>query len=104
MQVVRIKLSSANYETLERITKQMIDIIKRAGVKYSGPVPLPTKELIIPTRKSMSGGGTESYERWKMRIHKRLIDMNMDDRVLKHILRIEIPAEIEIEISLKEKE
>ncbi|MBU1120825.1 30S ribosomal protein S10, partial [Candidatus Micrarchaeota archaeon] len=61
-----------------------------------------TKKLIIPTRKGMSGGGTESYEKWQMRIHKRLIDIEADERTLRRIMRVEIPENVHVEIELKE--
>jgi len=37
-----------------------------------------------------------------MRIHKRIIDVQADDRVLKQIMRINIPEGVHIEIKLKD--
>ncbi|MFA5741516.1 MAG: 30S ribosomal protein S10, partial [Candidatus Izemoplasmatales bacterium] len=70
MQKARIKLSSTDYKMLEEICDRIIDVAERTGAKHSGKIPLPTKKLIIPTRKGPSGGGTESYEHWQMRVHK----------------------------------
>jgi small subunit ribosomal protein S10 len=80
----------------------MQEVAERTGVKHSGSIPLPTKKLTIPTRKGPCGGGTESYERWQMRIHKRLIDIESDERTLRHIMRVEIPENVHVEIELKE--
>lgn len=102
MQKARIKLSSPNYNQLEEVCKKMIEVADRTGVKHSGSIPLPTKKLIIPTRKGPCGGGTESYERWQMRVHKRLIDIESDERTLRHIMRVEIPENVHVEIELKE--
>ncbi len=102
MQKARIKLTSADYHKLTDVCTRIIDVAERTGVKHSGSIPLPTKKLIIPTRKSPCGGGTESYEHWQMRIHKRLIDIESDERTLRRIMRVEIPENVHMEIELKE--
>ena len=101
MQTARIKLSSTSFETLEDICNKIIDVADRTGAKHSGKIPLPTKKLCIPTRKGPGGGGTESYEQWQMRIHKRLIDIQADERTLKRVMRVEIPETVQLEIDLK---
>jgi small subunit ribosomal protein S10 len=55
------------------------------------------------TRKAVSGRGSETYEKWEMRIHKRVLDIGLNDRALRHIMRIEVPDGVHIEIELKEK-
>lgn len=102
MQKARIKLTSPDYKALTEICENILEIAERTGIKHSGSVPLPTKKLTIPTRKSPCGGGTESYEKWQMRIHKRLIDIESDERTLRRIMRVEVPEEVQIEIELKE--
>ena len=102
MQKARIKLSSPNYETLEKVCDQIMEVAKRTGVKHSGKIPLPTKKMVVPVRKSPCGGGSETFERWQMRIHKRLIDIESDERTLRHVMRVDIPENVHIEIELKE--
>lgn len=101
MQTARIKLTSSNYNTLEEICNKILDVAERTGAKHSGKIALPTKKLIVPTRKSPCGGGTESYERWQMRLHKRLIDVQADEKTLKRVMRVEIPEEVHLEIEIK---
>ncbi len=98
----RIKLTSPDCNELEKICGQIIEIAVKTGVKHSGIIPLPTKQLIIPTRKSPCGGGSESYDRWKLRIHKRMIDIESDERTLHRVMRVEIPEKVHVEIELKE--
>ena len=102
MQKARIKLTSPDFGQITEISQRMVDVAERTGVKHSGIIPLPTKKLIVPTRKSPCGGGTESYERWQLRIHKRLIDVEADERTLRRIMRVEIPEIVHAEIELKE--
>ena len=101
MQTARIKLTSTDYSILEEIADRILEVAERTGAKHSGKIPLPTKKLIVPTRKSPCGGGTESYERWQMRIHKRLLDIQADERTLKRIMRVEIPEQVHMELELK---
>lgn len=102
MQNARIKLSSPDFKMLNDICAKLIEVADKTGVKHSGSIPLPTKKLLIPTRRGMSGGGTESYERWQLRIHKRLIDIESDERTLRRIMRVEVPENVHMEIELKE--
>ena len=103
MQKARIKLTSTDFKILTNICAQIKDVCEKTGVKSSGIIPLPTQKLVVPARKSPSGGGTESYEHWQMRVHKRLIDIEADERTLRRIMRVEVPEEVQMEIKLKEK-
>ncbi|MBI4052604.1 MAG: 30S ribosomal protein S10 [Candidatus Diapherotrites archaeon] len=102
MQKARIKLTSPDFKLLNEICDRILDIAEKTGVKHSGSIPLPTKKLVVPTRKSPCGGGTESYEHWEMRVHKRLIDIQADERTLHRVMRVEIPEKVHVEIELKE--
>lgn len=102
MQRARIKLTSPDYRELNKICEKVVSVAERTGVKFSGPIPLPTKKLVVPTRKSPCGGGTETYERWQMRIHKRIIDIESDERTLRRVMRVEIPEKVHVEIELVE--
>ena len=102
MQKARIKLTSPDFTQLTDICTQILDVAERTGVKHSGAIPLPTKKLVVPTRKSPCGGGTESYEKWQLRIHKRIIDIEADERTLRRIMRVEVPEAVHLEIELKE--
>jgi len=103
VQKARIKLTSSDYGHLNEISDKIVDVAKRTGVKFAGPIPMPTKKLVVPTRKSPCGGGTETYERWQLRIHKRIIDIEADERTLRRVMRVEIPQQVHVEIELIEK-
>ncbi len=102
-QRARIKLSGTNPKVLDEISKQIKDIAIKTGVKASGPVPLPTKRLKVTTLKSPDGEGTMTWERWEMRVHKRLLDLGVDERAMRQIMRINVPEGVNIEIELREK-
>ncbi|MBI4210563.1 MAG: 30S ribosomal protein S10 [Candidatus Diapherotrites archaeon] len=102
MQKARIKLTSPDYARLTDICAKIQDVAVRTGAKHSGTIPLPTRKLVVPTRKSPAGGGTESYEHWQMRVHKRIIDIQADETTLRRIMRVEIPENVHVEIELKD--
>ena len=100
-QKARISLTGTNTKRVDEVCKQIKAISDRTGVSMSGPIPLPTKHLIVPTRKSPDGEGTETWEQWEMRIHKRLIYLDADDRALRQLMRIQVPDGVNIEIVLR---
>jgi small subunit ribosomal protein S10 len=82
-QAARIKLTSTNL-----------------GIKLKGPHPLPTKKLKVVTRKSPCGQGTNTWDKYEMRIHRRIIDVGADDRAIRQLMRLKIPDDVYIEVSL----
>jgi len=102
MTKVRIKLNSTDIETLNDVCNSIKDIAQKSGIVISGPVPLPTKKLKITTRKSPCGNGTDTFDRFEMRIHKRLIDLPANEKVLHHIMRMRAPKNINIKIEMKD--
>ncbi len=100
-QRARISLSGTNAAQVDEVCNQIKSISERTGVAISGPVPLPTKKLKVACRKSPDGEGSETYDRWEMRIHKRLIDLDADDRALRQLMRITVPDGVNIEIVLR---
>ena len=101
-QHARIKLSSIEIDKINQICTDIKDIAEKTGVTIKGPVPLPTKKLKVTTRKSPSGEGKASWERYEMRVHKRLIDVAANERTLRLIMRVPIPEGLNIEIEMIE--
>ncbi|MEM2956568.1 MAG: 30S ribosomal protein S10 [Candidatus Pacearchaeota archaeon] len=99
-QIARIKLASVDIDKLNEICNSIKDISIKSGIIPRGPVPFPTKKLKITTRKSPCGNGKASFDHFEMRIHKRIIDLPMNERVLHSIMRVPIPKEVNIEIQM----
>ena len=102
MPIARIKLSSIDPGQLNELVEHIQDIAKRTGVKLTGPMPFPTKRLKVPTRTAPDGRGRELYETWEMRVMKRMIDLAVDERALRLIMRIPIPKDVNVEIEIIE--
>lgn len=65
------------------------DLIRGAKdkkLKVKGPVRMPTKYLKITTRKTPCGEGSKTWDRYEMRIHKRLIDLHSPSEIVKQIV------------------
>lgn len=99
-QKARIKLASTDIDKINQICSDIREIADKTGVKLYGPIPLPTKKLKVTTRKSPDGEGKASWERYEMRVHKRLIDLSADERTLRLVMRVPIPEKLNIEIEM----
>ncbi|KYH39686.1 MAG: 30S ribosomal protein S10 [Candidatus Bathyarchaeota archaeon B63] len=97
----RIKLTSTDYVKLESVCRELKTIAERSGVKVNGPIPLPTKKLRVPVMKTPCGEGTKTWDRWELRIHKRLLDVDAEERVMRRIMRMRVPEEVFISIEYK---
>ena len=101
MSRTRIKLASNNIDDINEIIKSILDIAEKTKTKTYGPIPMPTKKLKVTTRKAPGGSGTATFDRFEMRIHKRVIDLPSNDRVLHSIMRLPIPRSVNIKIEMK---
>ncbi|MFC1732030.1 30S ribosomal protein S10 [candidate division KSB1 bacterium] len=102
MQKARIKIASTDINKINEICDYIKGIAEKTGVELRGPIPLPTKRLKLTTRKSPCGDGKASFDRYEMRVHKRLVDLGIDERALRLIMRVPIPKGLHIEIEMVE--
>ncbi len=98
MPFIRIWLWSTDVRSLEQVVNEIKRIAQKTGVRMRGPVPLPTKRLEVPIFRLPHGEGSKYWDHWEMRIHKRLIDLEADERVLRQLMRIRVPDNVYIAI------
>lgn len=79
----------------------MIGRAKDKQLRVKGPVRMPTKVLRITTRKSPCGEGSNTWDRFEMRIHKRLIDLHSPSEIVKQITSISIEPGVEVEVTIQ---
>ncbi len=77
MQKARIRLTGTDFDKVEMVCNRIREIAERTGE------------------------GTATWDRWQMRVHKRLIDIDADERALRQLMRIQVPKDIGIEIVLE---
>ena len=87
------------------VAGKLITSCVTGGSILRGPIPLPTRHLVVPVRKAPDGEGSETYDHWELRIHKRLLEMDIstgkDENALRLVTKIPIPDTVSIEISMR---
>ncbi|MDE1856188.1 MAG: 30S ribosomal protein S10 [Candidatus Micrarchaeota archaeon] len=100
MPVAQIKIISKNAKEVGAIARQIVEIAKTVGVKFKGPVPLPTRKLKVATRKAHNADGSHTFDHWEMRIHKWVVWIDGSEQALRQVMRIPVPDSVQIEMSL----
>eukprot|EP01139_Manchomonas_bermudensis_P009484 Amastigsp_a339254_4748.p3 type:complete len:117 gc:universal Amastigsp_a339254_4748:431-81(-) len=95
---IRITLTSRDVKALEKVCAELIRGAKDLELKVKGPVRIPTKVLKISTRKSPCGNGSNTFDTFEMRIHKRVIDLHSQTDVVRQITSISIEPGVEVEV------
>merc|ERR1711904_418797 len=95
---IRVQLKGRAVSHLEDACNEMITRAKNKGYETRGPVRIPTKILRITTRKSPCGEGTNTWDRYEMRIHKRVIDIMCPSSVVKDITTFKIDSSVDVDL------
>jgi small subunit ribosomal protein S20e len=56
--------------------------------------------LRVTTRRAPSGQGTQTFERYQMRIHKRVIDVIASAEIVRKIANIRMDPAVDVEVSI----
>ncbi|KAJ2768665.1 40S ribosomal protein S20 [Coemansia nantahalensis] len=97
---IRITLTSRNVKSVEKTCSDLILRAKDKQLKVKGPVRMPTKRLSITTRKTPNGEGSKTWDRYEMKIHKRLVDLYSPSEIVKQITSIAIEPGVEVEVTI----
>jgi small subunit ribosomal protein S10 len=99
-QKIRIKLKSYDHRILDESVKQIVETVKRTGVKISGPVLLPVDIRRYTVLRSPHVD-KKSREQFEIRIHKRLIDiLDPTPATVEELMKLQLPSGIEVEIKM----
>lgn len=98
--VARIKLMGDDINKINDYINEVREVSEKLGVVMKGPIYLPTKKLALKTRKSPDGEGKASWERYQFRVHKRLIEVSLNDRALRMIMKIKISRGLNLQFKL----
>jgi len=95
---MRITLSSTNVKSLEETCATLLANAKAKQLKMTGPVRMPTKVLKITTRMTPCGEGSKTWDRYQMRIHKRVLDVKCSINAMQEITKFKIDPKMFIDI------
>ena len=99
-QKIRIKLAAYDHKMVDQATEKIVETMKKAGAKISGPIPLPTKKEVVTILRAVHKY-KDSREQFERRTHKRLIDiLNPNAKCIEALQGLDLPAGVEIEIKL----
>merc|ERR1711928_317018 len=90
---IRITLTSRNVKSLEKVCQDLIRGAKDKELKVKGPVRMTT-------RKTPCGEGSKTWDKFQMRIHKRVIDLHSPSEIVKQITSINIEPGVEVEVTI----
>ena len=91
---------SPSLESLKGLEKNVLEVLKESKVNFSGPIPLPTKVLKITTQKNPSGQGTITWDKFEMRVHRRVFYLDAGDKALRLLLRVNLPEDAKVSLDL----
>ncbi|HIP90551.1 MAG TPA: 30S ribosomal protein S10 [Candidatus Nanopusillus sp.] len=97
---LRIKVWGNNIDNVNYVINEILKIVDQLGIEKSGPIPLPTRILRVPTMRTLGKRGTKIWETYQMRIYRRIIEVAMDERFIKQFMRIQIPSGIQISMKI----
>ena len=98
VQRIRMTLKGRETKPLEWACNEILVRAKNKGYETRGPVRIPTKILRVTTRKSPCGEGTNTWDRYEMRIHKRVIDIHCPSSTVKDITMFKIDASVDVNL------
>lgn len=95
---IRIKIKAYDHQLVDDISSKIVEVVKKCGVEFSGPIPLPTEKEIV-TILRCPHKYKDSREQFEMRTHKRIIDIyNPTQQVVNSLSTLDIPAGVDIRI------
>merc|ERR1711892_114635 len=97
---IRITITSKTCSAIERISNELVKAAKDKNLKVKGPVRVPTKTLRITTRKTPNGEGSKTWDRFQMRIHKRVIDLQSPTETVRQITQLSIDPGMDVEVTI----
>ena len=97
---IRIRLKSYDHNLIDKSAERIVETAKRSGAVVSGPIPLPTEKEVVTILRSPHKH-KDSREQFELRTHKRLIDiLSPTAKTLDQLVRLELPAGVDIEIKV----
>merc|ERR1712173_224124 len=108
---IRITISAQNVKAVDKACSEIVSRAKainargnegNQSIKIKGPRPMPTRRLRITTRKTPCGEGSKTWDRYQMRIHKRVIEFVCGQSQILNITQVQLEPGVHVELTLPE--
>ena len=99
-QKIRIYLKAFDHRLIDQSAREIVETAKRTGAHINGPIPLPTKieRMTLLVSPHVDKNARDQFE---IRTHKRLIVILATDKTVDALLRLDLSAGVDVEISLE---
>merc|ERR1711898_64077 len=105
---IRITISAQNPKAVDKACTEICSRAKAINsrgaeqIKIKGPRPMPTRRMRITTRKTPCGEGSKTWDRYQMRIHKRVIEFVCRQSQILNITQVQLEPGVHVELTLPE--
>lgn len=97
---IRIRLKAYDHSLIDVSAEKIVEAVKSAGTKVSGPIPLPTEKEVVTILRAPHKD-KDSREQFELRTHNRLIDIySPTPKTVDSLMKIDLPAGVDIKIKL----
>lgn len=101
-QHMKVTLYSTDLKSIEKVCSSFIENCKARNLTVRGPARMPVKKLKITTRKSPCGEGSKTWDKFELRIYKRLISVRGPADLKRQISQFTTyDAAVDIEVELE---
>merc|ERR1712098_658846 len=104
---IRITFSAQNAKAVDKACAEICSRAKAINqrgqdgqIKIKGPRPMPTRRMRITTRKTPCGEGSKTWDRYQMRIHKRIIEFECARTQILNITHVKLEPGVHVELTL----
>ncbi|VEL14263.1 unnamed protein product [Protopolystoma xenopodis] len=87
---VRVTITATSVKPLEKVSDDLVQQAKEKNLKI----------LRITTRKTPCGEGSKTWDRYQMRIHKRVIDLLSSDGIAEQLTYINLEPGVNCEVKI----
>jgi|ADurb_H2B_03_Slu_FD_contig_61_889559_length_2135_multi_5_in_0_out_0_3 small subunit ribosomal protein S10 len=95
---IKIKLKAYDSRLLDESAKKIIEAVKEANAKVSGPIPLPVERSVYSVVRSPHKY-SYSMEQFEKRVHKRVIYIyDASSETVTNLLKVNIPSGVAVDI------
>ena len=99
-QNIRIRLKAFDHRILDASTLEIVNTAKRTGAEVRGPIPLPTHVENFTVNRSPHID-KKSREQFKIRTHKRLLDIvDPTPQTVDALMKLDLAAGVDVQIKL----
>ena len=103
MEKIRIVMRAFDHRVLDSFMEKFLNILREAGAKIKGPVPLPRKITRFTVLRSPHVN-KDSREQFEIREYKRLVDIvNPSKDIIDRLQKMNVPSGVEIELKAAKK-